>query len=62
LAVADRITVLRNGRVAGSADPANATQQSLANLMVGRDVVFTVEKGEATPGEPVMRVTRLGVD
>ncbi|MBU1866161.1 MAG: ATP-binding cassette domain-containing protein, partial [Actinobacteria bacterium] len=50
LAVADHITVLRGGKVAGSADPATATQQTLANLMVGRDVVFRVEKGEARPG------------
>ena len=50
LAVADRITVLRNGRVAGTADPKTATQQSLANLMVGRDVVFQVEKGPRPPG------------
>ncbi|MDH4170789.1 MAG: ATP-binding cassette domain-containing protein, partial [Acidimicrobiia bacterium] len=56
LAVADRITVLRNGRVAGTADPATATQQSLANLMVGRDVVFQVEKGAADPGEAVLSV------
>ncbi|MCP5025554.1 MAG: ABC transporter ATP-binding protein [Actinomycetia bacterium] len=62
LAVADRITVLRNGRVAGSADPKTATQQSLANLMVGRDVVFQVEKGDASPGEPVIRIEHLRVD
>ena len=49
LAVADRITVLRGGRVAGTADPATATQQSLANLMVGRDVVFRVEKSPPQP-------------
>ncbi len=51
LAVADRITVLRGGRVAGTADPTTATQQSLANLMVGRDVVFQVEKCAAAPGD-----------
>jgi len=62
LAVADRITVLRNGRVAGTADPATATQQSLANLMVGRDVVFQVEKGAADPGEAVLSVRGLAVD
>lgn len=62
LAVADRITVLRNGRVAGTADPKTATQQSLANLMVGRDVVFKVDKSEAEPGEPVIRVRDLVVD
>ncbi len=62
LAVADRITVLRNGRVAGTADPKTATQQSLANLMVGRDVVFQVEKGDAEPGETAIRVQGLRVE
>jgi simple sugar transport system ATP-binding protein len=62
LAVADRITVLRNGRVVGSADPATATEQSLANLMVGRDVVFQVEKGPAEPGEVMMQVRGLRVE
>ena len=61
LAVADRITVLRNGRVTGSADPKQSTQQSLANLMVGRDVVFQVDKGDASPGEPVISIRQLGV-
>ena len=62
LAVADRITVLRGGRVAGIADPATATQQSLANLMVGRDVVFQVEKTPASPGQPVLRIRDLRVE
>ena len=62
IAVADRITVLRNGRVAGTADPKTATQQSLANLMVGRDVVFQVEKGDASPGDAVMRISQLRVE
>ena len=62
LAVADQITVLRNGRVAGTADPKTATQQSLANLMVGRDVVFQVEKGSANPGNVALRVHDLRVE
>ena len=62
LAVADRITVLRNGRVAGTADPKSATPQSLANLMVGRDVVFQVEKAEAEPGQTLISVNELTVD
>ncbi len=62
LAVADRITVLRDGKVAGTADPKTATQQSLANLMVGRDVVFQVEKGPSHPVDTVIRVSGLGVD
>ena len=61
LAVADRITVLRFGRVVGSANPATATTQSLANMMVGRDVVFEVEKGPSTPGRPILTVRGLEV-
>jgi len=62
LAVADQIVVLRGGRVVGEADPAEATQQSLATMMVGRDVSFTVEKAPARPGEVVLRATGLTVD
>ena len=61
LAVADQITVLRNGRVAGTADPATATQQSLANLMVGRDVVFRVEKPPPSPRDVLLSVRGLRV-
>jgi len=62
LAVADRITVLRNGRVAGTADPKSATQPSLANLMVGREVIFEIDKGPAKPGETRLRVAGLTVE
>ncbi len=61
LAVADRITVLRGGRAVGSADPTTATEQDLANLMVGRDVVFTVDKGPASPGAAVLVIEGLEV-
>ena len=62
LAVADRIVVLRDGRVVGDADPTGATQQSLATLMVGRDVSFTIDKALSQPGEPVLSVTGLTVE
>ena len=48
LEIADRITVLRRGKVVGSATPAEATQQSLAQMMVGRPVDLEVDK---TPGD-----------
>jgi ABC-type uncharacterized transport system ATPase subunit len=54
LRVADRIAVLRNGRVVGEADPKSATQSSLAAMMVGRDVILTVEKQAAKPGPVVL--------
>ena len=61
LAVADRITVLRRGRVVGSADPSTATTAELAELMVGRAVTFEVPKAPADPGKDVLVVDGLGV-
>jgi general nucleoside transport system ATP-binding protein len=61
LAVADTVVVLRQGRVAGSADPTTATTASLASLMVGREVVFEVPKEPAQPGATVLSVRDLAV-
>jgi simple sugar transport system ATP-binding protein len=54
LAIADDITVLRGGKVAGYADPATATPEQLAALMVGRDIDLVVDKTAAAPGEDVL--------
>ena len=59
LAVADRISVLRDGRLVGTTTPAQATRESLAEMMVGREVLLTVVKEQARPGEPVLRVNGL---
>ncbi len=61
LEVADRITVLRRGRVAGNAVPATTRREALANMMVGRDVELTVAKGPANPGAVVLSLTDLHV-
>ena len=61
LEVADKIVVLRRGRVAGTAIPAQTTRQDLANMMVGRDVELVVPKGPASPGEVVLSVRDLRV-
>lgn len=59
LAVADRIMVMRGGRMVGSALPSEATEASLASLMVGREVLLQVSKTPAQPGEEVLRVESL---
>ncbi|NAZ74524.1 ATP-binding cassette domain-containing protein [Kineococcus sp. T13] len=59
-AVADRITVIRRGRVVGSAEP-TASQEELAALMVGRDVRLVVDKAPAEPGPPVLEVAGVRV-
>ncbi len=61
LAVADQITVLRRGEVAGVVSPQGASESSLAALMVGREVILYVEKGDAHPGDPVLVVRDLRV-
>jgi simple sugar transport system ATP-binding protein len=57
LEVADRITVLRRGAVAGTVLPGETTREHLAQLMVGRDVDLIVDKDPATPGEVVLSLT-----
>ncbi|CAN5192328.1 ABC transporter ATP-binding protein [soil metagenome] len=61
LEVADRISVLRGGKIVGSSDPKTASDAELAELMVGRAVRFQVEKKPAQPGKPVLTVAGLRV-
>jgi general nucleoside transport system ATP-binding protein len=61
LAVADRITVLRRGRVVGAATPSESTEEELAAMMVGRAVQLRVDKTPAEAKEPVLEVADLVV-
>ncbi len=61
LAVADEVTVMRDGRVVGRRATAATGAAELAQLMVGRDVLLRVEKGPATPGPAVLEVRGLSV-
>jgi simple sugar transport system ATP-binding protein len=61
LAIADRVTVLRRGEKIDTVPTEGATEQSLARLMVGRDVLLRVEKKSVKPGEPVLEVEDLHV-
>jgi simple sugar transport system ATP-binding protein len=59
-AIADRITVIRRGRVVGEA-PTDAPEEELASLMVGRDVQLVVAKSPARPGDVALEVQGLSV-
>ncbi len=61
MAIADRITVLRNGRVVGTTTPSQTTEEQLASMMVGREVLLRVNKAPARPGETVLEVENLEV-
>ena len=60
--IADRITVLRRGRVVGETRPAETSKAKLAEMMVGRPVLFRLEKPTVQIGEPVLRVQDLTGD
>lgn len=59
-AVADRITVIRRGKVVGEASP-TSTEKELASLMVGREVSLTSDKTPASPGDATFGVEGLTV-
>jgi simple sugar transport system ATP-binding protein len=59
-AVADQIAVIRRGKVVGSLDP-SASQEELANLMVGRAVDLEVGKAISSPGATVLKIDALNI-
>ena len=61
LDIADRITVLRQGKRIDTVPRAGARPEGLARLMVGREVVLRVEKPPAQPGETLLVVENVSV-
>jgi general nucleoside transport system ATP-binding protein len=61
LEICDTVTVLRRGKVVGDADPKQSTEQSLASMMVGRNVLLEVEKQPAAPGDVILAIEDLVV-
>jgi ABC-type uncharacterized transport system ATPase subunit len=62
LEIADRITVIRRGKVVGERIPGETNEDDLAELMVGREVSLVVDRGQSSPGGPVLRVEGLHVN
>ena len=61
MAVTDRVSVMRQGRMVAHRDTAATTIAELAELMVGRRVLLQVEKGAAQPGRDLLAIERLEV-
>jgi len=61
MAIADRISVLRDGRAVGTVTPAEASEASLAKMMVGREVILRVDKKPAQLGGVVLDVRDLKI-
>jgi len=61
MAIADRITVIRRGRVVGTRTPKETSEAELAALMVGREVSLRVDRGSSRLGAVVLAVEGLSV-
>src|SRR6186997_758394 len=62
LEIADTITVIRRGKVVGERVPDQTTEEELAELMVGREVQLTVDRGESHPAGVMLRLDDIKVD
>jgi simple sugar transport system ATP-binding protein len=62
LAVSDRVTVMRDGRVVARAKTSESDRRSLARAMVGRDVDLSVQRAQNPPGETLLEIEDLKVD
>ncbi len=62
MAIADKITVLRRGKVVGHTVPAETSQEDLASMMVGRNVMLQVEKGAPKLGNVALSVMNVHVN
>jgi simple sugar transport system ATP-binding protein len=61
LAISDEVTVMRDGRVIGRRRTSETNAAELACLMVGREVLLRVEKKNANPGRPILRIRELSM-
>ncbi len=59
MAVSHRVTVLRAGQMVATVNTAETTKEELAQMMVGREVVLTVERTKVEPGEVVLQLKQV---
>lgn len=57
----DRVTVLQKGRIVGDADTRDVDKKTLARMMIGREVIFNIEREEMPRSEQVLSVQNLVV-
>ena len=59
MAISDAVTVMRRGKVVGTVSVRDTSRQEIATMMVGRQVLFRVQRTHADPGEVVLSVKDL---
>ena len=61
MAISDRVTIIRRGKVVGSVVTAETSPDALAEAMVGRNVSFEIDKAASKPGAPVLQVDKVSL-
>lgn len=61
MALTDRVTVMRQGRIAGETDTQNTTKEQLAEMMVGRSVLLRIDKKNPKIGDKIFEVKNISV-
>ena len=59
LRISHRVTVLRRGKVVSCIETEHATEKSLATELVGREIIFNIQREKAQPGETILQVENL---
>ena len=59
MSLADRVTVLRKGQLVDTVTASNVSKTDLARMMVGRDIVFELNKSQYAPGEKLLEIESL---
>ncbi len=59
MALSDRVSVLRRGNLEGTLNTAETNPAQLANLMVGREVLFNINKNKARPGRILLELENI---
>lgn len=59
LRISDRVTVLRRGKVVACIDTEEATEKSLTRELVGREIIFRIERDKVEPGKKIIQLENL---
>lgn len=59
--ICDRVMVLQKGKISGSADTENINKKSLARMMVGRDIIFNIQREKLAKGKKVLALENVNI-
>lgn len=59
--ICDRVIVLQKGKIVGKADTKDTNKKSLARIMVGRDITFSIDKKKIARGGKILSVENIRV-